>query len=412
MAKAINKLTAKGVLAETVPGYHGDGNGLWLQVSGSGSKSWVFRFTRHGKAQEMGLGALHAVSLLQARTKAAACRSQLDAGINPIEARRAVTLEARKVEAKALTFSQCVTAFMTAHSDGWKNPKHRQQWQNTLDTYAAPFIGNLDVSDVDTGLVLQCLEPIWKTKNETASRLRGRIESVLAWATTRGYRQGENPARWKGHLDTLLAKPSKLQTVKHHAALPYVEMRAFMPELAKMDGIGARALEFAILTAARSGEVRGAVWSEIDMENRIWIVPAERMKAGKEHRVPLSDRVIKLLESLPRLGDYVFPGVRDRKPLSDMSLTAVLKRMERADLTAHGFRSTFRDWAAEQTAYPSEVVEMALAHTVGNKVEAAYRRGDLLEKRVRLMVDWAKHCYAPAIESEAKNILPIRAKSA
>ncbi len=295
---------------------------------------------------------------------------------------------------------------MAAHGDGWKNPKHRQQWQNTLTTYAGPVIGGINVALVDTGLVLKVLEPIWKTKNETASRLRGRIESVLAWATTRGYRDGLNPARWKGHLDKLLVKPSAIQTVAHHAALPFREIGGFMRDLAKMEGFGARALEFAILTAARSGEVRGATWEEFDLDARVWTIPAERMKAGKEHRVPLSDAAMALLADMPLVGEFVFPGARNGRPLSDMSLTAVLRRMERGDLTAHGFRYTFRDWAGDVSNHPREVIEHALAHQLKDKAEAAYAHGTLFDKRRRLMGDWATYC--EPIQGDCDNVVPIR----
>ena len=346
-----------------------------------------------GKRRDMDLGGFPDVTLAGAREKARHIREQVDQGLDPIEDRRAKRSALAAERAKAMTFSQCVSTYLDAHSDSWKNAKHRQQWANTLDTYASSIIGTLNVASVDTGLVLKVLAPIWKTKTETASRLRGRIENVLSWATVRGYRQGENPARWKGHLDTLLAQPSKIQKVAHHSALPYGEVGSFMAELAKMEGISARALEFTILCAARSGEVRGATWAEIDLQAGVWIIPGDRMKAGKEHRVPLSNKALKILKALPREADtdLVFPGMKNNA-LSDMSLIAVLKRMGRGDLTVHGYRSSFRDWAAEQTAYPSEVVEMALAHTIGNKVEAAYRRGDLFDKRRRLMNDWAKHC--------------------
>lgn len=386
-ALEVNRLTKAGLY------FVGGVAGLALQVSGAGARSWILRKMIAGKRRDMGLGGFPDVTLAGAREKARHIREQVDQGLDPIEDRRAKRSALAAERAKAMTFSQCVTAYLDAHSDSWKNAKHRQQWANTLDTYASSIIGTLNVASVDTGLVLKVLEPIWKTKTETASRLRGRIENVLSWATVRGYRQGENPARWKGHLDTLLAQPSKIQKVTHHTALPYGEVGSFMAELAKMEGISARALEFTILCAARSGEVRGATWAEIDLKAGAWIIPGDRMKAGKEHRVPLSNKSLKILKALSRGADtdLVFPGMKNNA-LSDMSLIAVLKRMGRGDLTVHGYRSSFRDWAAEQTAYPSEVVEMALAHTIGNKVEAAYRRGDLFDKRRKLMDDWAKHC--------------------
>jgi len=382
--------------------------GLALLISPTGAKSWILRIRIAGKTRDMGLGGYPAVTLAGVRERARAIREKADMGIDPIEERRTARATMAASRAKAMTFDQCQEKYLEAHNDGWKSPKHRAQWKNTLDTYAGPFIGAIDVAMVDTGMVLKCLEPIWKEKTETATRLRGRIESVLDWATTRGYRQGENPARWKGHLDQQLVKPGKIKKVEHLAALPYSETGAFMAELAKMEGMGARALQFAILTAARSGEVRGATWDEFDLNARTWTVPAERMKAKKEHRVPLSDQAVQLLKALPTMAEesLVFFSSKKGKQLSDMTLTATLRRMNRNDITAHGFRSTFRDWASETTAYPGDVVEMALAHTIGNKVEAAYRRGDLFEKRARLMADWARYC--GTIQTPADNVLAIR----
>ena len=414
MGRKATELNALAVTRLTKPGLHfvGAVAGLALLVADTGAKSWILRKSIAGKRRDMGLGGYPDVTLAQAREKAREKRALVEMGIDPIEDRRSKLATLAASRAKVMTFDECVTAYIKAHGDGWKNPKHRQQWQNTLDTYASPFIGAIDVALVDTGLVLKCLEPIWKDKTETATRLRGRIENVLDWATTREYRQGENPARWRGHLDQLLVKPSKIQKVEHHAALPYAEIGPFMAALKGMEGMGARALEFAILTAARSGEVRGATWAEIDLKAGTWTIPPERMKAGKEHRVPLSARAVELLEALPRIeGEaIVFTSSKKDKPLSDMSLTAVLRRMDRGDLTAHGFRSTFRDWASETTAYPGDVVEMALAHTIKNAVEAAYRRGDLFEKRARLMADWAKYC--GTIKTTGGNVLELRQAAA
>jgi integrase len=303
----------------------------------------------------------------------------------------------------AYTFKECAEAYIKAHASTWKNDKHRQQWRNTLAQHAYPVMGSLLVRDVKLPHVLAVLEPIWGTTNETAVRLRGRIELVLDWATARAYREGLNPARWRGHLDKLLARPSKINNRQHHAALPVSEAGALMPRLRAAEGIGARALEFLILTAARSGEVRGATWAEIDRDARMWTVPAERMKAGKVHRVPLSAEAMALLDALPRLAgsDLVFPAPRGGA-LSDMTLTAVLRRMAVAAVP-HGFRSTFRDWAAERTNYPRDVAEMALAHTIGDKVEAAYRRGDLLEKRTAMMADWASFLSRPEVATPSSN---------
>lgn len=394
------------------PGIYGDGAGLSLKVTTGGSKSWIFRYMLVGKAHWMGLGSYPDVSLAEAREKAADMRKLTRQGIDPLAERRKEQNVIRAAIAKTITFDAAAEKFIDAHKAGWKNPKHVDQWRNTLATYASPVIGKLDVSLIDTAHVMRILEKddFWTTKTETASRVRGRIESVLDWATARKYRTGENPARWKGHLDKLLPARTKVAKREHHAALPWREIGAFMVELRNQAGVAARAVELAILTAARSGEVRGATWDEIDLEAGVWIVPADRMKAGKEHRVPLSGKALTLLkaqkEAFP-LG-LCFPGMKAGKALSDMSLTAVLRRMERQDITVHGFRSTFRDWAAETTGYPSEMVEMALAHTISNKVEAAYRRGDLFEKRRRLMQDWSDFCDM----TMAGEVIPLRSNAA
>lgn len=394
MARLVDKLTPLGVSKATKPGYYGDGGGLWLQVSPSGSKSWIFRFTLSKKQREMGLGPVHTVSLAEARAKAKECRLILLEGKDPLETRKASMLAEVLERAKMMTFDQCAAAYIAAHRSGWKNSKHASQWENTLETYASPIIGKMPVALVDTALVVKVLSPIWQTKTETATRLRGRIESILDWATVSKYRQGDNPARWRGHLDNLLADPSRSKRTSHHPALPWQEVGAFMAALRKQEGIAAKAVELAILTACRSGEIRLATWAEFDLAAALWVIPAERMKAGREHRVPLSNAALALLESMPRMGDLVFPGAKPGKPLSDMSLTAVLRRMKRGDITVHGFRSSFRDWCAESVAnsFPREVCEHALAHSLPDKVEAAYRRGDLIEKRTMLMQAWADYC--------------------
>lgn len=391
-----NRLSALTVSKLREPGRYGDGHGLWLQVAPGGAKSWLFRFMLKGQARQMGLGPVHTVSLAEARQAALAARKLLLAGVDPIEARRAEHAQARLEAASAVTFKEAAEAYIASHRAGWRNEKHAEQWSATLTTYAYPVIGDLSVAGVDVGLVLKVLEPIWKEKPETAGRVRGRVEMVLDWAAARGYRRGDNPARWRGHLDKLLPARSKVRRVEHHPALPYVELPAFVALVRLQDGMAARALEFAILTAARTSEVVGARWGEVDLEAKVWTVPGIRMKAGKDHRAPLAPRALEILAALPREGEFVFPGAKARAPLSNMSMLALLKRMGRGDLTVHGFRSTFRDWAAERTAYPREVAEMALAHAVSDKVEAAYRRGDLFAKRVRLMADWAKFCAAPA----------------
>jgi integrase len=323
-------------------------------------------------------------------------------GIDPIKARSEHRSWKKLEAAKGMTFAACAAAYVDAHQDTWRNALHRKQWRTTLNDYAGPVFGSLPVQEVDLTLVMKALEPIWRLKPETASRLRGRIEAVLDWATVREYRKGENPARWRGHLDKLLPARAKIQKVQHHPALPYSELADFMEVLRSQDGIAALALEFLILTAARTGEIIGARWDEIDLEDEVWIVPGERMKAGREHRVPLSSTALTVLRRMneTRESDFVFAGGKKGKPLSNMAMLAVLKRMGRDDVTAHGFRSTFRDWAAEGTNFPREVVEMALAHTIENKVEAAYRRGDLFQKRRQLMEAWAKFCLTKKARAE------------
>ncbi len=387
--------------------YH-DGGGLYLQVRAAGAKSWIYRFMLDGRPREMGLGPVTAISLAEARKRAAECRRLRHDGADPIEARRAHRDQRKLEAAKAMTFDTCAAAYIEAHKASWRNGKHREQWRNTLNSYASPVFGSLPVQAVDLALVMKALEPIWKTKPETASRLRGRIEAVLDWATVRGYRKGDNPARWRGHLDKLLPARAKIQKVVHHPALPYSEIADFMVSLRSQEGIAARALEFLILTAARTGEIIGAQWDEVDLKAKIWVVPGARMKAGREHRVPLSGPALAIIKKMNEIreSDFVFPGGKKGKPLSNMAMLAVLKRMGRDDLTAPGFRSTFRDWAAERTNFPHEVVEMALAHTIENKVEAAYRRGDLFQKRRQLMEAWARF-----IAGERAEVVPISSRA-
>jgi integrase len=384
---------------------YGDGGGLFLQVSVTGTKAWVFRWKEDGRQHVMGLGPLHTVSLAEAREKALECRKARLDGRDPIAERRERRMAVRIERAKVVSFRECAERYIAAHKAGWRNAKHANQWSSTLATYAFPVFGELPVAAVDLGLVLKAVEPIWTEKPETASRLRGRIESVLDWATTHGYRAGDNPARWKGHLENLLPARSKLARVSHHAALPYGELGAFVAELRRQEGIAARALEFTILTAARTGEVIGAPWDEIDLKNRLWTVPASRMKkADKEHRVPLSDAAMAILEGLPKLNDFVFPGARGRG-LGQMALLQVLQRMGRSDLTTHGFRSSFRDWAAERTSFPAELAELALAHTVGSAVTRAYQRSDLFAKRRQLAEAWERFVEAPA---SGGDVVPLR----
>jgi integrase len=420
MARPEKRLTARTVETINKPGLHADGGGLYLHVSKSGARSWIFRWKRDGRLHDMGLGPCHTISLAEARDKALACRKLKLDGRDPIEERRAQRQASKLESARAMTFRQCGEAYIAAHRAGWKNDKHAAQWPSTLQTYVYPIFGALPVQTVDVGLVMKALEhnvgdggepsaSLWNAKPETASRVRGRIESVLDWATARGYRQGENPARWRGHLENLLPKKSKVRRVEHHAALPYPEMAVFMAELRRHEGIAARALEFAILTAARTGEVIGATWAEIDLEGCLWTIQAERMKAGREYRVPLSETAVAILRTMAeaRSGKHVFPGARDNRPLSQMAMLMLLRRMGRDGLTVHGFRSAFSDWAMEQTNFQREVREMALAHTVGDKVEAAYRRGDLFEKRRQLAESWTRYCEVPAATGGDK-VVPIR----
>jgi integrase len=395
VARTTGRLTALKVARAKTPGMYADGGGLYLQVTERGA-SWLYRFMLNGRAREMGLGPLALFGLSDARAKALDARRLRHDGIDPIEARKAQRMRARLDAAKAMTFQQCAEAHIKAHRVGWRNGKHATQWEATLATYAGPIIGALPVQAIDTALVLKVLEPIWTVRSATASRLRGRIEAIVDWAKVRGYRGGENPARWRGHLDKLLPARSKVRKVEHHAALPYAELPGFLVALREHQGIAARALEFTILTAARTGEVIGARWSEVDLLDKTWTVPAGRMKAGREHRVPLPARALAILEEMlaHRHSDdqFLFPGGKPGQPLSNMAFLMLLRGMGRGDLTTHGFRSSFRDWVAERTSFPSEVAEMALAHAVGNKVEAAYRRGDMFEKRRKLMEAWATFC--------------------
>jgi integrase len=384
-------------------GLHADGGSLYLRITDSGTKNWVFRFGDGGKLRDMGLGPVHTISLPRARELARECRELRLQGIDPIAHRRASLAARRASDAKAITFRQCADSYIASHEAGWRNAEHRRQWSNTLAEYAHPIFGALPVAAIDTALVMKVLEPIWSTKTVTASRLRGRIESVLDWAKARGYREGENPARWRGHIDHLLPSKTKVRQTKHLAALPYAEMAAFMAELRQERSIvGVLALEFAILTAARAGEVLGLTWDEIDFATQTWTVPPSRMKSGREHRVPLSPAALAVLNRMPKTSDVVFPGVRGQ--LTHKSLQAPLAKL-RPGYVPHGFRSTFRDWAAEHTNFPREVAEMALAHAIPNAVEAAYRRGDLFEKRRKLMDAWAAYC--AKIKTDADKVIAL-----
>ncbi len=411
MARENERLTTLKVEKVKKPGMYADGGGLYLRVTAEGARNWVLRYMLDRKAHWMGLGPLALYGLAEARTRALDARKKRHDGIDPIKARRVERARQRLEAAKTVTLKQCAESYIAAHRAGWRNGKHAAQWSATLSTYASPVIGALPVQSVDTALVLKVIEPIWTAKPETASRLRGRLESILDFAKVRGYRDGENPARWRGHLDKLLPARFKVRAIEHHAALPYAEMPAFLPALREQEGAAAQALEFLILTAARTGEVIGARWSEIDLLDKVWTVPAARMKARREHRVPLSPRTLAILSGFQAArgsgadSAFVFPGRKAEKPLSNMAFLMLLRRLGRADLTAHGFRATFKTWASERTAFQNEIVEASLAHVIGGKVEQAYRRGDMFEKRRRLMNDWAVFCNEPIA---AGDVVPLR----
>ena len=392
MPKRILEKTALEVSRLRVEGPHAVGgvSGLYLRIEG-GSRSWVFRYVHLGHRRRMGLGSYPLVSLAEAREAARDALKVRNSGTDPLIARQAAREAARRAHAQRLEFNKAAEAFIREHESTWRNVKHVQQWRNTLATYASPHFGTMPVSDIDQAMVLRALAPIWKTKTETASRLRGRIEQVLDWATAHGHRSGSNPARWRGQLEHILADPDKVAPVKHHPAVPFARLPAVYQQIAAVHGQTARALCFLILTAARSGEVRGMVWDEVDLDAGLWIVPADRMKAKKEHRVPLSRQALELLRTQPRdpLVEHVFPSNR-KGPLSDMAFTALMRRHD-LGAVPHGFRSTFRDWAGEMTHHPRDAVELCLAHSIDTKTEAAYRRADMLEKRSVIMQEWADY---------------------
>ena len=382
MPRTLNRLSPLKVNRLRRKGMHADGGGLYLRVSESGSKAWIFRYGKHGRYHDLGLGPIHTIGLPKARELARECRELLWAGGDPIAHRRASLAAQRVSDAKAMTFRQCAGEYIASHESGWRNALHRQQWENTLAQHVHPTLGDLPVASIDTALVMKVIEPLWKARTETASRVRGRIERVLDFAKVRGFREGENPARWRGHLDHLLPSKSKVKRIEHYAALPYGEIGAFMAVLG--DDTASRALRFLILTAARTGEVMGATWGEIDLAAKLWTIPGHRMKGGREHRVPLSPAALAALGSPSGDGDRLFP-------IGPRAMARALAGL-RGNVTVHGFRSTFRDWAAEITSYPNHVVEQALAHALANAVVAAYRRGDLFEKRRRLMAAWGQFC--------------------
>jgi integrase len=413
------RLTAAAVgKLKSVSGRHPDGDGLYLDVTRELVASWSYRFTMPGKAERnMGLGPLRQVTLAEARELANAARRLKQSGVDPIDHRRMQRLTVAAEAAKVVTFRQCALSYIEDHRDKWRNAAHGRQWSTTLSSYAFPRIGHLPVAAIDTGLVLQVLKPIWRKTPETASRLRGRIEAILDWAAVSKYRSGENPSRWRGHLEHMLPKRSELQPVEHLAALPYDELPALMTVLRQQKGIPARALEFTILTAARRGEVLGAKWSEFDLSASLWTVPAERMKAHREHQVPLSGRALEILEEMAatRQSGFVFPGTGEGRPLGQMALINVLRRLGYKDASVHGARASFMTWAAEQTNYAREIREAALAHAVPTALEKSYRRTTFFDRRRRLMDEWARYCsgavpVAPDTAEDAEGIVvPLRA---
>lgn len=401
------KLTALEIAKIVEPGVHRIEPGLFLQIVGN-NRSWLHRYEFRKKARFSGLGSAVTMTLAQARNAMADEKALIRKGVDPVAQRKAERAQAAVEAVKAITFRECAEAYIRAHEPAWKNPKHRQQWTNTLVTYAYPLIGAVAVSEVNTALAMRVLQPVWGEKPETAGRVRGRCEAILDWAKAREYRSGENPFRWRGHLSMLLPAKTKVRKVQHHAAMPYADLPVFMEELRSHEGFSTAALEFTILTAMRTDEVLGLTWDELDLRAKVWTCPAIRMKAGKEHRVPLMSAALRILEHMAELrgtSPFVFQGLRGQ--LSNMAMLMQLRKLNAGDLTVHGFRSTFRDWAAERTNFASEVVEMALAHAISGKVEAAYRRGDLFDKRRRLMDAWAEYCASPAVTMA--EVIPLRA---
>jgi len=416
--RSLHQLSAIGLKGASSPGYLSDGGGLYLQITPSGARSWVFRYSIRGKRREMGLGAFSRVgstsapdvTLAMAREKAAQQRQHLAEGRDPIAHRDATAAQERLQEGRQTLWEDAAAQFLTAHEPTWRNPKHRQQWRNTLDTYAGPVLKGLPVAAIGKVEAAKVLDPIWHEKPETASRVRGRIERVLDWCRARGYRQGENPFRWRENLSLVYPAKTKVRPVKHHAAVPIDKLPALYARLRKSDGMAALALRFLILTGARAGEVVGARWEEIDLDTATWTVPGERMKAGRSHTVPLSAEALSILKPLAKvqIGPLVFPSRATSRPLSLTALTKSLDAAGGKHATVHGMRSTFRDWGAERTSFPRDVLEMALAHTIGDKVEAAYRRGDLLKKRAALMAQWSRFLIDPPTAA----VVPLRRKRA
>lgn len=408
MARGINRLTGAD-LRRSKPGRYLDGGGLYLQVKvakdGSINRSWLFRFAINGRDRWMGLGSLNTVSLAEARERARPCRLMVLDSSDPIDARRERRAKEAAASKRMMTFDECATAYIAAKRNEWRSQHHAATWPRTIRKYASPTIGKLPVDAIDTPLVMKVLQPLWGRIPETANRLRGRVEMILDWATVSGFRRGENPARWKGHLEHLLATPRKVKPKEHMAAMSYVGVPTFMARLRAELGPSARAFEFLVLTGARAGEVRGAPWSEVNLDHAVWEIPGRRMKGGRAHRVPLSARCVELLRGLPRQSEFVFPG-RDGGLMADSNLAYLLRKLGHGDLTTHGFRTSFRTWAAEQTSFPHEIAELALAHTVGDAVVRAYKRTDLFDRRRRLMDAWAAYCSKPV--GTGATVTPLR----
>jgi integrase len=406
MARTLNRLTAMKVAKAKKPGLLSDGGGLYLRIAPGGSKQFIFRYAVNGRLRDMGIGPVHTVDLAMAREKALEARRLRLEGVDPIAHKKARMAALRAADAKAMTFRQCAEGYIHDNEKEWKNAVHHRQWISTLTQYVYPVLGELPVAMIDTPLVLKVVKPLWGHKTETASRVRGRIEAILGWATVHHYRNGDNPARWQGLLEHALPAKAKVAKTKHHVALPYVEIAPFMAKLRRDTSAAAKCLEFIALTAARLAEGTGAMWSEIDFANRTWTIPAERMKGGKEHRVPLSDAAMAVLEAMRamRMSNFIFPGMRDGRPVGSRTIQDLAKQVG-GEITVHGFRSSFRDWAAERTNFPREVAEMALAHAIPDAVEAAYRRGDLFDKRRKLMDAWAAYC--AKVETDAGKVVAL-----
>jgi integrase len=410
MTRSIHRLSALD-LKRRQPGMYADGGGLVLQATagtdGQIRRSWIFRYMLAGRSRYMGLGSIQTVSLAEARALALEARKLLLAGTDPIEHRDSHRAERDAAAARSMTFDECVAAYLAAHRDAWRNAKHAKQWDKALRREISPVIGKIPVKEIDTPVIVKAIRPMWDRIPVSASRVRGRIEAILDWATVSKFRQGENPARWNGYLEYLLPAARKIAPVKHYAAMPYADVPAFMIKLRATDSTVARALEFLILTATRSGEARGATWDEIELTEKVWTIPGTRMKAGRDHRVPLSPRALEIVGKHGK--GAVFPG-RGGGTVSEGGVKYLMQQLGADAVTPHGFRSAFRDWAGNETAFARDVAEAALAHRVGNEVELAYRRGDALEKRRRLMDAWSAYCGKPV--PTGATITPIRKANA